>query len=164
MAPQNVAFGIIAAAMVVSALRVVTTDKVVHSALYLVVVLAGVAGLYVLLAAEFVAWAQVLIYIGAILVLLLFGTMLTRAPLAPSAELDNDQRWASLVVALGLAGLLTALLVDAFADDKVRPARAIGGGDLADSIFTDYLVPFELVSMLLLGALVGAVVLARRDD
>lgn len=164
MAPQNVAFGAIAAAMVVAAVRVVTTKNVVHAALYLVVVLGGVAALYVLLAAEFVAWAQVLIYIGAILVLLLFGVMLTRAPLRPSAELDNDQRWAALVVALTLVGLLVALLADAFGDDKVRPVSVYGGGELADSIFRDFLVPFELVSMLLLGALVGAVVLARRDD
>lgn len=154
----------IAAAMIVAAVRVVTTKNVVHAALYLVVVLGGVAGLYVLLAAEFVAWAQVLIYIGAILVLLLFGIMLTRAPLRPSAELDNDQRWPALVVALGIAGLLVALLADAFGDDRLRPTRAYAGGELADSIFTEFLVPFELVSMLLLGALIGAIVLARRDD
>lgn len=164
MAPHNVAFGILAAAMVVSAFRVVTTDNVVHAALYLVVVLAGVAAQYVLLAAEFVAVVQVLIYVGAILVLLLFGVMLTRAPLRASKDLDNDQRWGAAVVALGLLGLLAALLVDAFGDDRVEPVASVGGGPIGDSIFTDFLVPFELVSVLLLGALVGAVVIARRDD
>ena len=164
MGPQNVAFGLIAAAMIVGAIRVVTTKVVVHAALYLVVVLAGAAGLYVLLAAEFVAWAQVLIYVGAILVLLLFGIMLTRAPLHPSSELDNDQRWPALVVSLGIAGLLIAMLADAFQDDKVRITNATGTGEIADSIFNQFVVPFEVVSILLLGALVGAVVLARRDD
>ena len=164
MAPQNVAFGLIAASMVLAALRVVTTKNIVHSALYLIVVLAGVAGLYVLLAAEFVAWAQVLIYIGAVLVLLLFGIMLTRAPLRPSDELDNDQRWAAAIVSLALVGLLVGLLVDGFSDVRVRPTTATGGGELADSIFVDYLVPFEVVSLLLLGALIGAIVIARRDD
>lgn len=164
MAPQNVAFGILAAAMIIAALRVVTTNNVVHSALYLVVVLAGVAAQYVLLAAEFLAWAQVLIYVGAILVLLLFGVMLTRAPLRASEDLNNEQRWASLAVALGLLGLLTALLTDGFGDDRVRPAASVGGEPIGDSIFRDFLVPFELVSLLLLGALVGAVVIARRDD
>jgi NADH-quinone oxidoreductase subunit J len=164
MAPQNVAFGIIAAAMVVSALRVVTTRNVVHSALYLVVVLAGAGGLYVLLAAEFVAWAQVLIYVGAILVLLLFGIMLTRAPLRESAELDTDQRWAGAVVALGLLGLLVALLSDTFGRVKVEPVAAVSGEAVGESIFRVFVIPFEVVSMLLLAALVGAVVLARRDD
>ncbi|MBI2169721.1 MAG: NADH-quinone oxidoreductase subunit J [Actinobacteria bacterium] len=150
--------------MVLAAVRVVTTRNVVHAALYLVVVLGGVAGLYVLLAAEFVAWAQVLIYIGAILVLLLFGIMLTRAPLHASSELDNDQRWAAAIVSLGLVGLLVGLLADTFGRQRVRPAQVFGGGELADSIFNDFLVPFEVVSMLLLAALIGAVVLARRDD
>ena len=77
---QNVAFGIIAVVMVVAAIRVVTTKNVVHAALCLVVVLAGVAAQYILLAAEFVASTQVLVYIGAIIVLFLFGIMLTRAP------------------------------------------------------------------------------------
>lgn len=164
MGPQNAAFGIIAAAMVVAAVRVVTTKNVVHAALYLVVVLAGVAGQYVLLAAEFVAFAQVLIYIGAILVLLLFGIMLTRAPLHPSADLDSDQRWPAAAVSLAVLGLLVALLADFFGDERVRPGESFTGGRVGDSIFTDFLVPFEVVSLLLLGALVGAVVLARRDD
>ncbi len=149
--------------MVISALRVVTTNNVVHAALYLVVVLAGVAAIYVLLAAEFIAIAQVLIYIGAILVLLLFGLMLTRAPLRPSTELDNDQRWAAATVGLAVLGLLTALLVDAFGDEKLEPT-VTNSAQVGDSIFTDFLVPFEVVSLLLLGSLVGAIVLARRDD
>ena len=164
MGPQNVAFGIIAAAMVLAALRVVTTRNVVHAALYLVVVLAGVAGIYVLLAAEFVAWAQVLVYIGAILVLLLFGIMLTRAPLRPSTELDNDQRWAAAVVALGVLGLFVGLLVDAFGDEQFEPETATSAGDVGEWIFSVFVIPFEVVSMLLLAALIGAVVIARRDD
>ena len=79
MIAQNIGFWIIAVLMVVSALRVVTTNNVVHAALWLVVVLAGAAGQYILLAAEFVAITQVLVYIGAVMVLFLFGTMLTRA-------------------------------------------------------------------------------------
>ncbi|MFM8903063.1 MAG: NADH-quinone oxidoreductase subunit J, partial [Actinomycetota bacterium] len=79
MIAQNIGFWIIAATMVVAALRVVTTNNVVHAALWLVVVLAGAGGQYILLAAEFVAVTQVLVYIGAVMVLFLFGTMLTRA-------------------------------------------------------------------------------------
>ena len=78
MVAQNIGFAIIAVAMVVGALRVVTTTNVVHAALWLVVVLSGAAAQYILLAAEFVAVTQVLVYIGAVMVLFLFGTMLTR--------------------------------------------------------------------------------------
>ena len=92
MVAQNVVFGILAVVMVVAAFRLVTTQNVVRAALFLAIVLAGAAGLYILLAAEFVAWVQVLVYIGAVVVLLLFGVMLTRAPIGRDADLDNEQR------------------------------------------------------------------------
>ena len=79
MVAQNIFFGILAAVVVVSALRMVTTKNIVHAALYLVAVLAGLGALYVLLTAEFVATTQVLVYIGAVMVLFLFGIMLTKA-------------------------------------------------------------------------------------
>ena len=86
---QNIGFGVIALLMVVAALRVVTTNNVVHAALWLVTVLAGAAAQYVLLAAEFVAVTQVLVYIGAVMVLFLFGTMLTRARIGAERDLNN---------------------------------------------------------------------------
>jgi len=161
---QNVIFGAIAGAMGLAALRVVTTKNIVHAALYLVVVLAGVAAIYILLAAEFTAAVQVLVYIGAIVVLFLFGIMLTRAPIGATAELDNDQRGVAVVVALFLLGVLGAVLQDAFGSTKLpadlAPQRT---ADVGTSIFQTYVIPFEVVSVLLLAALVGAVVLARRD-
>ena len=163
MLAQNVVFGLLAAAMVLSALRLVTTKNIVHAALYLVVVLAGVAGIYVLLAAEFVAAVQVLVYIGAIVVLFLFGIMLTRAPLGRDAELDNDQRWLGAAVALFLLGVLGWTLEDAFGSEKVAPERVGRTADVGTAIFRDFVIPFEVVSVLLLAALVGAVVIARRD-
>src|ERR1700733_3934862 len=90
---QQIVFWALALAMGLSALRMVTTRNLVHAALYLTVVLAGAAGIYILLAAEFVAVTQVLVYIGAIVVLMLFGLFLTRAPLGDRQELDNNQRW-----------------------------------------------------------------------
>ena len=89
---QNVAFGIIAAVMIFAALCVVTTRNVVHAALWLVMVLAGVAAQYILAAAEFVAVSQVLVYIGAVMVLFLFGIMLTRAKLGGEQGLNNPGR------------------------------------------------------------------------
>lgn len=160
---QNIVFGLIAAAMAVAALRVVTTKNIVHAALYLVVVLAGVAALYVLLAAEFIAVVQVLVYIGAIVVLFLFGIMLTRAPIGRTAELDNDQRWVALVVGLFVMGVLTYVLQDAFGAVKFHDTAVQNSALVGNAIFQDYVIPFEVISILLLAALVGAVVIARRD-
>jgi NADH-quinone oxidoreductase subunit J len=164
MWPQHVAFAIVAAAMVIAAVRMVTTKNIVHAALYLVVVLAGVAAQYILVAAEFLGWVQVLVYIGAIVVLFLFGIMLTRAPMGDVAGLDNDQRWPALIVGLFLAGVLGTILVDGFDDTRVEPDVATGTTSaLATSVFRDYVIPFEIVSMLLLAGLIGAIVMARRD-
>lgn len=171
MLVQNIFFWVLALAMVGAAIGVVRSQNVVHAALYLVVVMAGAAAQYILLAAEFVAWVQVIIYIGAVIILFLFGIMLTRAPMGGDTQLDNDQKWQAAVVGVFLAGVLGTLLIQTFGSKEI----AIGGPEgakllkvgqastLADSIFTSYVVPFELVSLLLLAALVGAVVIARRD-
>lgn len=163
MLAQNVIFGLLAAAMLLAALRVVTTKNVVHAALYLIVVLAGVAAIYVLLAAEFIAVVQVLVYIGAIVVLFLFGIMLTRAQVGRVSNLDNDQRGIAAVVALFVLGTIGAILYDGFGNDKLEIDRVGKTADVAVPIFATYLVAFEVISVLLLAALVGAIVLARKD-
>ena len=172
MLAQNIAFGLLAAASVLAALRVVTTQNVVHAALYLVVVLSSIAAIFVLLAAEFVAATQILVYVGAIVVLFLFGIMLTRPVLGRSDNLDNDQRPAAAITALFLLGVLSFALLDAFGDDELPDLDGVGSAAIAaergtrpvgDAIFSTYLVPFEVVSVLLLAALIGAIVLARRD-
>lgn len=160
---QNVVFGILAVVMVGAAFRLVTTQNVVRAALFLAIVLAGAAGLYILLAAEFVAWVQVLVYIGAVVVLLLFGVMLTRAPIGRDADLDNEQRFLGALVALFLFGSLGAVLLDAFGDQEVGTVAIRRTAEVSDSIFGDFVIPFEVASVLLLAALVGAVALARRD-
>lgn len=163
MIAENVAFGIIAAAMALGAIGVVRTKNVVHAALYLVVVLAGGAAQFILLGQEFVAWVQVLVYIGAVIVLFLFGIMLTRAPMHPKDSLDNDLRWPAAVTSLFLVGILTGLLVHTFHADKVNVTEPVRTAQITDKIFTTYIIPFEVVGVLLLGALIGAVVLARKD-
>jgi NADH-quinone oxidoreductase subunit J len=160
---DNIAFFTIAAAMVIAAVRVVTATNIVRAALYLVVVLAGVAAQYILLAAEFTAVVQVLIYIGAIIVLFLFGIMLTRAPIGQTSDLDNDQRWLAALVALLLFGVMAWTLNDAFSGTEIRFAGPQTTAQVGDSIFSTFVLPFEVISVLLLAALVGAIVLARRD-
>ena len=135
-----------------------------HAALFLVVVLAGGAAQFILLGQEFVAWVQVLVYIGAVIVLFLFGIMLTRAPMHPKESLGNDLRWPAAAAALFLAGILGGLLVHTFHGDKLQHrARRSAPSTVTNAIFRVYIIPFEVVGVLLLGALIGAVVLARRD-
>jgi NADH-quinone oxidoreductase subunit J len=160
---QNVFFAILSLVMVVSAFRLVTTRNVVRAALFLAIVLAAAAGQFLLLAAEFVAVVQILVYIGAIVVLLLFGVMLTRAPIGHEGELDNDQRWLAALVALFLLGALGAVLSDAFGKQKIAFGPIQRTAQVSDSIFGPYVIPFEVASILLLAALVGAVAIARRD-
>jgi NADH-quinone oxidoreductase subunit J len=161
-------FGLLGVVALASALLVVTTRELVHAALWLVVTLGAIAGCYLLLSAEFVAWVQVLIYVGAVVVLLLFGLMLTRAPIGVSTDLDGPplQRLAAAVVAVGLAGIVVAAAVDAFhgedislGDDQVRGGSSTAGA----ALFRAWVLPFEVLSVLLLAALVGAIVLSRRD-
>ena len=165
---QQVAFWVLAVAIAAAAIGVVRSRNIVHAALFLVVVLAGAAALYILLVAEFVAWVQVLIYIGAVVVLFLFGIMLTRAPMGTEgSRLDNDQRWGAVVVSLFVLGVLIALLVDAFGGKKIQFSDSLVAlgrtSNVGTEIFRVFVIPFEVVSMLLLAALVGAVVLARKD-
>jgi NADH-quinone oxidoreductase subunit J len=145
-----------------AALRLVTARNVVHAALYLVVTLATIAAVFLLLAAEFVAWVQVLIYVGAILVLLLFGLMLTRAPIGREA-LDNQQRGLSALVGVGLLAGLVFLLWEAFGDARIELTTS-STAKVGESLFRNFVLPFEVVSFLLLAALIGAIVLARRDE
>jgi NADH-quinone oxidoreductase subunit J len=164
MVAQNIAFGIIAAVAAASALRMVTTKNVIHAALYLVAVLASLGAMYVLLTAEFVATTQFLVYIGAVMVLFLFGVMLTRAPLGESVELTTSA-WP---IGLGVAGLLGAVIaysvIDQFGADELSENPTIfRTADVGDSIFSTYLIAFEAASVLLLAALIGAIVLARKD-
>jgi NADH-quinone oxidoreductase subunit J len=164
---QNIGFYIIAAVMVWGAFRVVTTNNVVHAALWLVMVLGGIAAQYILAAAEFVAVSQVLVYIGAVMVLFLFGIMLTRATVGPDTDLNN-RGWAiGIPVALGLLGVLAYVVLDLVGDDTlVDPSEeqiASTTTAISDAYLSDYLVPLIALSFVLLAAAIGAIVLARKD-
>jgi NADH-quinone oxidoreductase subunit J len=161
---QEVIFVLLGLLALGSAILVVTTKNVVHAALWLVVTLAGVAGCYLMLTAEFVAWVQVLIYVGAVIVLLLFGIMLTKAPIGGDADLNSENRVAAALVALASAGTLTTLVVDAFRHEFIELRGGSGATHVGESIFRSYVLPFEVVSLLLLAALIGSIVLSRRDE
>jgi len=161
---QNIGFGIIALLMVVAALRVVTTNNVVHAALWLVTVLAGAAAQYVLLAAEFVAVTQVLVYIGAVMVLFLFGTMLTRARIGAERDLNNSYWRLGIPVAALLFAAMSIAVLSSYGDERLpSDARVVPIADISDQIFGPYLLPFWALSFVLLAAIIGAIVLARKE-
>ncbi|MFD8757035.1 NADH-quinone oxidoreductase subunit J [Kitasatospora sp. NPDC059577] len=162
---QEIVFLLVGIAVFGSALVAVTTKQLVHAALWLVVALGGLAVEFLLLTAEFIAWVQVLIYLGSVVVLVLFGLMLTKAPIGRSPDADSKNRWVALVVALASAGTLVTLVVDAFRTSWID--LGAGGGSAAvtgASLFRHWVLPFEALSVLLLAALVGAIVLSRGDQ
>ncbi|MFC5721898.1 NADH-quinone oxidoreductase subunit J [Streptomyces gamaensis] len=147
-----------------AAAMTVTTRQLVHAALWLVVALGGLAVEYLLLTAEFIAWVQVLIYVGSVVVLLLFGLMLTRAPIGRSPDADSGNRPVALAVALAAAAALVWVVVDAFRTTWIDLGDAPQGTTKVSGeiLFRHWVLPFEALSVLLLAALVGAIVLSRK--
>ena len=173
MTPQLVLFYLLAALTVGSAALVVTRRNAVHSALFLIVTFMGVAGLYVLMEAEFLAAVQVLVYAGGIMVLFLFVIMLVDLQERGRAEGPRPavRRRGRIGLSLLLTFLLVALLLVAFtsaqyagqgADGAVLRAQGGNVESVAVALFQNYLLPFELASVLLLVAMIGAVVLAKH--
>ncbi|MFF9631566.1 NADH-quinone oxidoreductase subunit J family protein [Streptomyces fradiae] len=162
----EVAFLLVGVVTLAAAVISVTTRQLVHAALWLVVALGGIAVEYLLLTAEFIAWVQVLIYVGSVVVLLLFGLMLTRAPIGRSPDADSGNRPAALAVAVAAASALVWVVVDAFRttwidlDGPAQGTTRVSG----ETLFRNWVLPFEALSVLLLAALVGAIVLSRRKD
>jgi NADH-quinone oxidoreductase subunit J len=167
---QAIAFYTISAFVLLFAVLVVSTKDTVHSVLFLVVDFLFVAALYVLLGAEFLAAIQVLVYAGGIVVLYLFVVMLVNLKRPPEAYEDPHRR-----TKLGF-GLSAAVLVELGAivgygyvtPPAVRPAAAalpVSGNteQVGWLLYTSYLIPFEIASMLLLVAMIGAIVLAKRE-
>ncbi|WP_326688628.1 MULTISPECIES: NADH-quinone oxidoreductase subunit J [unclassified Streptomyces] len=161
----EIVFLLVGLATLGAALVTVTTKQLVHAALWLVAALGGVAVEYLLLTAEFIAWVQVLIYVGSVVVLLLFGLMLTKAPIGRSPDADSGNRWIALTVALAAAATLVTVVVDAFRSTWIDLDGAVAGSSKATGValFRHWVLPFEALSVLLLAALVGAIVLSRRD-
>ncbi len=161
MLVRTLVFFAFAGLTALASLFTVLTKNVVHAALGLAAALIGAAGIFILFGAEFVGLAQVLIYVGAVVVLFLFGIMLTSTP--GEAVVDNDQRKPAAAVAVGIFGVLAAGILSAFGGTTLDFDVAFPTKELGPEIFTTWILPFEAVSVLLLAALVGAIVLARKD-
>jgi NAD(P)H-quinone oxidoreductase subunit 6 len=162
---QIVSFAILSAIVVLGSLGVVLSSSIVYAAFMLGGVFLGISGLYLLLNASFVAAAQILIYVGAVNVLILFAIMLVNKqedfkPL----PYTGIRKVATALVCGGLFVLLGSTVITTFWDFSTEtPAGDESIYIIAKHFFTDYLLPFELASVLLLMALIGAIVLARRE-
>ena len=167
MSAQEYAFIVVAVIGSLAAISVVMARNVVHAALFLVIALASVGVTFLLVGAEFVGWTQILIYVGAIVILFLFGLMLTKAPIGRDTL---DHTWKNRVIGAIVAVLLflglASLTLRVWPLDSTPASQPVAGSTaaLGESLFRDYVLPFEVVSFLLLAALIGAIVLARKDD
>jgi NADH-quinone oxidoreductase subunit J len=168
---QAIAFYFLSACILGFAVLVITTRDTVHSVLFLVLDFLFVAALYVLLGAQFVAAIQILVYAGGIVVLYLFVVMLVNLKRPPEAHQDPHRRtnWG---LALSVAVLVELAIVGGYS--YARPAPAFAAPSPAAPftgnteqvgwlLYTSYLIPFEVASMLLLVAMIGAIVLAKRE-
>ena len=161
----QVVFWILAVVMLISAIGVVTAGNIVYAALFFIASLGGVAGIYLILTVEFIALVQLLIYGSAVVILILFALMLTRARERPQALFGRTR---PLGVAAAL-GLLAALIGGIVATTWTEPSAAdafqpIGLQAIGDAIFTIWIVPFIVVGVLLSIALDGAIMLASPDE
>jgi NADH-quinone oxidoreductase subunit J len=163
MSYEEVIFYFVAALTVLGGLGVVLARNVVHSALFLIVALMAVAAVFILLSAEFLAIVQVLIYGGAVTILILFAMMLTRVRDMPGA-LDGPQRPFAAVAAAAFLAISILAVVSAEWPGETEEITVIAFSDLGDKLFRNWAAPFEVASLVLLVALIGAIILARGEE
>jgi len=161
---QPIAFSVIAAWVLVTAVAMVTLRNIVHSAVAMVLCFMGVAAVYALLHAELLAIVQILVYVGAISVVILFAIMLTEAQRGPVAMFFNRQSIFALPLVVGVAAVVSAALISAQTPGAGSKAFNPGVWQISKLLFSQCVFPFELVSLVLLAAMIGAILLARRED
>jgi len=149
--------------IIVSAIYVVTLRNIFHCALFLVLALFGVAGIYILLEAEFLAAVQILIYVGAVAILMIFAIMLTSQLAKKKITQSNEQVTVGIFVCAGF--LLVSLGSFSYTVWRIKDTALPENNTMTIGklLMTDYVLPFEVVSVVLLAAMIGAIVLARRE-
>ena len=156
-------FYVIAAVTVVGGLGVVTAKNVVHSALFLILALLGVAAVFILLASEFLAIVQVLVYGGAVTILILFAMMLTRVR-DTDGPLDGPQRPVAAVAAFVFLATTILAVTKTEWRGETEEATVVDINQIGDALFTTWAVPFEIASLVLMVALIGSIILARGEE
>ncbi len=160
---DDVLFVLFAVVMLGSALLVVTLRDIIRSGLAMIVCFAALAGLYVLLGSPILAATQVLVYIGAISVLVLFAIMLTQTKAGPARLVFQTQWWAAAIAAIAVVVVVIGVVASTDWGAEATRLQSVTG-DVARLLFSDYTLPFEAVSVLLLAAVIGGIFLAKRED
>ncbi len=161
---EQIVFYLFAFLIIASALAVVTLRNIFHCALFLILALFSVAGIFVLLHAEFLAVVQVLLYVGAVAILMIFAIMLTSQLAGKQTNLSNEQTFIGAFMTILLVfGLLFSLRETNFYISSKAAVSDQSTFEIGKLLMTDFVLPFELVSVLLLAALIGAILLARRE-
>jgi NADH-quinone oxidoreductase subunit J len=159
----SIAFWVFAIAALAGAFGTVMARRLFHNALFLVVALSSVAALYVLLSADFLAAVQVLVYTGAIVILLLFAIMLTPQQVELPVFAAGGQRFAAGAVSVVLFLILVGVIYSSPWPLAAQPLDQPTSSQIGTAMLTTYVFPFELVSVLLLASMIGAILLARED-
>jgi NADH-quinone oxidoreductase subunit J len=161
---DDLLFLLFGAVLLGAALMVVLGRNIIRSGLWMILCFGALAGLYVILGAPLLAAAQVLIYIGAVSVLVLFAIMLTQSKAGPTRLVFHHQAWAGALAAIGLALLFAIVLSATQWPSETGRHEASSAPDLARLLFSEYVLPFEVVSVLLLAAVIGGIFVAKRED
>jgi NADH-quinone oxidoreductase subunit J len=165
MTPQLIVFFVLAALAVLGAVTLIAARHPIHSALALIVVMVALAGLYLLQGAEFVAAVQIIVYGGAIMVLFVFVIMLLNAGEEERTSVSSISRIAGIPLALALSGFLAAAVLRSSQHAAAQaPVTAASTRGLSMLLFREFVFPFELTSFLILVAILGALVLAQREN
>lgn len=166
---MTLTFTILALLTVASAIAAMTLRNLVHCALALAVAFAGLAGLYLRLDAQFVGFAQILVYVGAVAILIVFAILLTRSGNAPEQSVLSSGWLVGLGIAAAVFALLTGVILSSKALSNLAitaaapPAPSATVHQIGDQLMTRYVLPLEIIGLLLTAALIGAVIIAMRE-
>jgi NADH:ubiquinone oxidoreductase subunit 6 (subunit J) len=161
---MNWPFAIIAALTIASAVAAMSLRSLVHCALALTITSAGLAAFYLQLDAQFVGFAQILVYIGAVAILIVFAILLTRSDEPPLRSRFSSGGAAGVGIAVIVFGLLTGLIFSSGAvRPEIRPPPEVTVGQIGNQLMTRFILPLEVIGLLLTAALIGAVIIAMQE-
>lgn len=161
---MTIAFAIIAALTLAASIAAMTLRNLVHCALALVVAFAGLAAAFLQLDAQFVGFAQILVYVGAVAILIVFAVLLTRGGEAPEKSVFSASWFWGVLVAVAVFGTLAWATTSSFASQRA-PAEKVEATvkQIGEALMTKFVLPLEVIGLLLTAAMIGAVIIAMRD-
>ena len=162
---MTLSFAIIAGLIIAAAVAAMTLRNLVHSALAIAVAFAGLAAAYLQLDAQFVGLTQVLVYVGAVAILIVFAVLLTRGGEAPEKSVFSKSWCLGVGIAVAVFGLLAWAITHSFASQRVLPSQPSATVEqIGKDLMIKFVLPFEVIGLLLTAALIGAVIIALKEE